>query len=93
MKIKKKLSIIKKPKEEEFKKENQELKRVYLEIKKSDIYFFGVDVPIKKNPNEENTEAIKKAWNVVNGKLIDLETVRIGDGFETKILKKELIKK
>ena len=92
MKIKKKLSIVEKSKKEKVKKENQKLKRVYLEISKTDIYFFGVDVPNKESISEENTEAIKLAWNVVNKKLIDLESVRIGDGFQTKILKKELIK-
>lgn len=80
------------------KKENntkvpKEMRKVYIELAKTDIYFFAVEVPVKKNIDEENAAAIMTAWNVVNKKLINLESVQIGNGFQNKILKKELVKK
>jgi len=94
MKIKKKLKVVKGSNDK--KKENntivKEMKKVYIELTKTDIYFFAVEIPAKENINKENAAAIMTAWNVINKKLIDIEAVRIGDGFQTKILKKELVK-
>lgn len=94
MKIKKKLKVLK---ENDSKKDNNpkepvEMRKVFIELSKTDVYFFAVEVPVKENIDEENTTAIMTAWNVVNKKLIDLESVRIGSGFLNKILKKELVK-
>lgn len=67
--------------------------RIYIELQKTDIYYIPVDV--LANPDEdfhkENASAIKIAWSIINGKLIDPETLRIGDSFSTKILKREYI--
>lgn len=94
MKIKKKLKVVK---ESDSKKENNtkvpvEMRRIYVELGKTDFYSFAVEVPVNENATKENSTAIMAAWNVINKKLIDTESVRIGDGFQTKILKKELVK-
>lgn len=95
MKIKKKLKVIKESNNEQ--KENNtkapvEMRKVYIELAKTDIYFFAIETPVKENIDEENANAIMTAWNVVNKKLIDLKSVQIGNGFQNKILKKELVK-
>lgn len=95
MKIKKKPKVSKENdnnKKDNNPKEPVEMRKVFIELSKTDVYFFAVEVPVKENIDEENTTAIMTAWNVVNKKLIDLESVRIGSGFLNKILKKELVK-
>jgi len=95
MKIKKKLKILKEDnnsKEENNNTVTGKTRRVYLELSKTDIYSFSVDVPVKENTDEENTTAIMAAWDIINRKLMDIEKFRKGGGFQQKILKRELIK-
>ena len=95
MKIKKKLKVVKESdnnKKDNSTKEPVEMRKVFIELSKTDVYAFAVEVPVKENIDKENTTAILTAWDVVNKKLINLESVRIGSGFLSKILKKELVK-
>jgi len=77
----------------ESKSNEYKVKRVSLELHKTDIYFLKIDVPEEKDPKIENKKAIEMAWNIINGliKNIDPEKFRIGDAFMNKILRKEII--
>ena len=78
------------------------LRRIYLELHKTDMYVMTIDVPVQEDNRKENKMAIEMAWNVINGSFkdkdeegnlidIDTEKFRTGDGFVNKILKRELL--
>lgn len=70
----------------------KKFRRVTLELHKTDIYFLKIDVPVTGNNSEENGNAIKLAWNLLNtGTQKELERFRAGDGFEQKILRREYV--
>jgi len=84
---------VKPPKKEESKKkDNTAVRRVYVRLKKTAIYRFAVNVAVEENSTEENNKAVELAWNVINQKLIDPNSVQVGDAFQTEVIKKELMK-
>lgn len=103
----KKDNVIKIPGKDNNKNENNEdnnikLRRIYLELHKTDMYVMTIDVPVQEDHRKENKMAIEMAWGIINGLLkdkdekgnlvdIDTERFRTGDGFVNKILKRELL--
>ena len=73
------------------KNEVKNVKRVHLELHRTDVYYIQIDVPVDEDLSKENNRAVQLAWDIVHKKLVDIEKFRIGDGFMTKILKKELV--